>query len=83
MINILISSLGKTVLNSKTIFQIFWQIMPIKLVFLNICGFGIIYNVRFDQVSLNAVSCQTADSTVSVCTSKEPEMKGLKQLCYD
>ena len=58
--------------------------MPIKLVYLklgylwNISGFGIIYNVRFDQVSLNAVSCQTADSTVSVCTSKEPELKSLK-----
>ncbi len=58
--------------------------MPIKLVFLklgylwNISGFGIIYKVRFDKVSLNAASCQTADSTVSVCTSIEPEMKDLK-----
>ena len=33
----------------------------------NISGFGIIYKVS---------SCQTADSTV--CTSKEPELKGLK-----
>ncbi len=46
----------------------------------NISGFGIIYKVRFDKVSLNAASCQTADSTVSVCTSKEPELKGLKKL---
>ena len=58
--------------------------MPIKLVFLkldylwNISGFGINYKVRFDKVSLNAVSCQTADSTVSVCISKEPELKDLK-----
>ena len=58
--------------------------MPIKLAFLklgnlwNISVFGIIYKVCFDKVSLNAASCQTADSTVYVCTSKEPELKGLK-----
>ncbi len=57
--------------------------MPIKL-FLkswvslkNISGFGIIYKVRFEKGSLNAASYQTADSTVSVRTSKEPELKGL------
>ena len=44
----------------------------------NISGFGIIYNVCFEQVSLNAASCQTADSKVSVRTSKELELKGLK-----
>ena len=44
----------------------------------NISGFGIIYKGCFDKVSLNAASCQTADSTVSVRTSKEPELKGLK-----
>ncbi len=54
MIYILISSLVKTILNSKKMFH------------------------RFDKVSLNAASYQTADSTVSVCTSKEPELKGLK-----
>ena len=58
--------------------------MLINLVFLNlgylwnINGFGIIYKVNVDKVSLNAASCQTADSTVSVRTSKEPEFKGLK-----
>ncbi len=35
----------------------------------------------FDKVSLNADSFQTAESTVSVYTSKEPELKGLKT-CY-
>ena len=46
---------------------------------LNISGFGIIYKVCFDKVSLNAASCQTADSmTVSIHTSKEPEVKGRK-----
>ena len=44
----------------------------------NISGFGTIYKVRFDEVSLNTASCQMADSTVSVQTSKEPELKGLK-----
>ena len=71
MINILIFSLVKTVLKSKKIFHDFWQ-------FWNISGFGIIYKVRFDKVSLNAASCQTADSIVSVRTSKELELKGLK-----
>ena len=37
---------------------------------------------RFDKVSLNADSCQTAASTVSVCTSKEPELKDLKLTCH-
>ena len=32
----------------------------------------------YDKVSLNAASCQTADRTVSVRTSKELELKGLK-----
>ncbi len=49
----------------------------------NISGFGIIYKFHFDKVSLNAASCQTANSTVSVCTSKEPELKGFKQLSDD
>ncbi len=31
---------------------------------------------RFDKVSLNVASCQTADSKVSVRTSKETELKG-------
>ncbi len=44
----------------------------------NISGFGIIYTVRFDKISLNAANCQTAESTLSVCTSKEPELKCLK-----
>ncbi len=30
------------------------------------------------QNILNAASCQTADSTASVCTSKETELKNLK-----
>ncbi len=68
--------LVKTVLKSKKIFQSFWQIMPIKPVFFklgylwNISGFGIVYKILFDKVSLNVASCQTADSTVSVRTSK-------------
>ncbi len=33
---------------------------------------------RFDEKSLNADCCKTADSTVSVYTSKESEFKGLK-----
>ncbi len=41
-------------------------------------GFGIIYKVRFDKVSLNTASYQTADRTVSVCTSKEPGLKVLQ-----
>ncbi len=49
-----------------------------KTSFLNNSRFGIIYNVRFDKVSLNVASCQTADSAVSVCTSKDLELKGLK-----
>ena len=53
---------------------IFWEFGNLW----NISGFGIIYKVRFDKVSLNAASCQTAYSTVSVHTSKEPELKGLK-----
>ena len=53
---------------------IFWKLSNLW----NISGFGIIYKVNFDKVSLNAASCQTADSTVSVRTSKEPELKGLK-----
>ncbi len=59
--------------------------MPIKLFFRSWVlfeilgsGFGMIYKVRFDKVSLNTASCQTADSTVYVRTSKEPELKGLK-----
>ena len=32
----------------------------------------------FDNLSLNAVSCQTADSTDSVHISIEPELKDLK-----
>ena len=40
----------------------------------NVSGFGIIYKVR----SLNTASCQMADSKLSVRTSKEPELKGLK-----
>ena len=47
----------------------------------SISGFGIIYKVCFYEVYLNAASCQTADSTVSICTSKEPELKGLKRSC--
>ena len=77
MINILISSLDKTISNSKKISQSFWQIMPIKL-FFKLGDLWIIYKVRFDKVSLNAASCQTAESTESVHTLKEPEMKGLK-----
>ncbi len=34
---------------------------------------------RFDKISLNAASFQTADSTVSVCTSIEADMKQLKK----
>ena len=33
---------------------------------------------RFDNVSLKSASCQTASSTLSVRTSKEPELKSLK-----
>ena len=36
MIDILISSLVKTISNSKKIFQSFSQLMPIKLVFLKV-----------------------------------------------
>ncbi len=36
---------------------------------------------RFDKVSLNAVYCQTAASKVSVCKSKELELKGLEITC--
>ncbi len=50
---------------------------------MKINGFGIIYKVRFDKLSLNAASCQTADSTVSVHTSLEPALKGLKKLSVD
>ncbi len=64
--------------------------MPIKLFvkswvgnLWNISGFGIIHKVRFYKVSLNAASCQTADSTLSVRTLKLPELKGLKQLSDD
>ena len=32
----------------------------------------------FDKLSLNAASCQTADSTVSVLIPVEPELKDLK-----
>ncbi len=58
--------------------------MPIKLFFWKlgklwiISGFGIIYKGLFDKVSLNAASCHTADSTLSVCTLKELGLKGLK-----
>ncbi len=31
----------------------------------------------FDKLSLNAASCLTADSTIFVCTSLEPELKDL------
>ncbi len=43
----------------------------------NISGY-VIYKGCFDKISLNAASCQMAYSTVSVHTSKEPELKGLK-----
>ena len=46
--------------------------------FINISEFGIIYKVRFDKLSLNAASCQTADSILFVRISKELELKGLK-----
>ncbi len=49
----------------------------------NISWFEIIYKVCFDKVSLDAASWHTAESTVSVCTSKEQELKGLKQLSDD
>ncbi len=58
--------------------------MPIKLFFLSWVIFEIIVDFeqftrfRFDKVSLNAVSCQTADSIVFIHTSKETELKGLK-----
>ena len=32
----------------------------------------------FDNLSLNAASCQTSDSTDYVCISMEPELKDLK-----
>ena len=32
----------------------------------------------FDKLSLNAASCQTADSTIFVCILIEPELKYLK-----
>ncbi len=41
--------------------------MPIKLF------------VRFDKVTLNAGSCQMADSTLAFRTSKEPKLKGLRK----
>ncbi len=69
MINILISSLFKTVSNSKTIFQIFGQIMPIKLVYLSWVIFETLMDLEqfqdycYEKVSLNATICQTADST--------------------
>ena len=34
----------------------------------------------FDKLSLNAASCQTADNTIFVCLSIEPELKDLNQL---
>ncbi len=40
--------------------------------------FGIIYKVRFDKVSSNAESYQTADGTKYIRTSKEQELKGLE-----
>ena len=58
--------------------------MPIKLVFESWLIFEILVNVEhfttlcYDKVFLNEASYQTADSTVTVCTSKEPEFKGLK-----
>ncbi len=58
--------------------------MPIKVVFLklgylwNISRFGIICKVRFDKVSLNAASYQTAGSLSSVRISKESKLKDLK-----
>ncbi len=45
----------------------------------HINGFGI-KGYDFVKASLNVVSCHTADSTVSVCTSKKEELKGLKLL---
>ena len=37
----------------------------------------------FYKLSLNEASnCQTADGTVSVCNSKEPELMGLKHLSH-
>ena len=42
--------------------------MPSKLIFSKV----------YDKV--NETSCQTADSTVSICTSIEPELNDLKKL---
>ncbi len=53
---------------------IFWKLGNLW----NIRGYGIIYKGRSDQVYLNTASCQTADSTLSVCISKEPELEGLR-----
>ncbi len=51
--------------------------MPIKLVFFySWVIFEIL--VDFDIVSLKAASCQADDNTVSVRTSKELELNGLK-----
>ncbi len=50
--------------------------MPIKLVLNNLQHYS------YDKVSLNADSHQTADSTLSVCTSKESELKGLKTTLF-
>ena len=54
--------------------SIFWKLGKIQI----ISGFGIIYKVRFDKVPLNAASYQTADSTLSLCISNEPGLKGLR-----
>ena len=74
MIKILNSSLVKTVLNPNKIFQSYKIMLSLKYPWIwnNLQGY------RFEKVSLNVDSYKTADSTVSVCESKELELKFLK-----
>ena len=44
----------------------------------NIKGFKQIFKSIYGQESFNAVSCQTVDSSISVCKWIELELKGLK-----
>ena len=54
--------------------------MPIKLFFKSWVIFEILVDLDNLQGSFWQSICQTADSTVSVRTSKEPELKGLKTM---
>ncbi len=51
--------------------------MPLKLVFLKV-GLSFKYKWTWNNLKVYIASCQKADSIVSVHTSKELELKGLK-----